>query len=137
MEIPQIINFKHTNSEKGLLAFAENSIKLPFELQRVYWITQVSDDVVRGGHAHYTSMQVIVCVRGSVEVQLEDMTGQRFDFTLSDPTQGLYIPKLCWGAMKFKNDALLVGLASDLYQEKDYIRDRAVFDALQRKYKHV
>ena len=91
MEIPQIINFKHTNSEKGLLAFAENSIKLPFELQRVYWITQVSDDVVRGGHAHYTSMQVIVCVRGSVEVQLEDMTGQGFDVSLSDPTRGLYI----------------------------------------------
>jgi hypothetical protein len=47
---------------------------------------------------------------------------------LDDPTVGLYMPPMVWGRQsEYSEDALLMVLASDVYDRDDYIEDRDEF----------
>ncbi|WP_267405590.1 MULTISPECIES: FdtA/QdtA family cupin domain-containing protein [unclassified Chryseobacterium] len=124
MAEPQIITFdKIGSSELGYITIAEAQKNIPFDIQRVYWTYFTPQDVVRGGHAHRNLQQVIFAVSGTITFNTEDKEGNKNTFVLDHPTKGLYIPKLVWRDIQFSHSAVLLCLASELYDESDYFRD--------------
>ena len=95
---------------------------VPFDVKRVYYIFGTQAGVSRGFHAHRALQQVAVCVTGKCRMMLDD--GQvREDVWLDSPTKGVLIGELIWREMHdFSTDCVLLVLASELYDESDYIR---------------
>lgn len=124
---PQIINFRHVQDKRGGLAFAELFNEIPFDVKRVYWISNMPEAQKRGGHAHRTENQLIVCIQGRAQVILTSRGGQEFTFELSKSNQGLLIPPMWWGEMEFYDAAVLLGFSSQPFDEGDYIRNRTEF----------
>lgn len=127
MAKPLLLDFNTNADSRGHLSYLEELKDVPFEVKRVYWLYDVPEQQVRGDHAHKTGEQVIICTSGTIEVLLEAVSGERFSCTLNRPDQGLYIPPHWWGRMLFKERATMIGLASDEFDETDYIRDRKDF----------
>lgn len=133
MKDPQIITFnKIGSSELGYITIAEAQKNVPFDIKRVYWTYYTPQDVIRGGHAHKELQQVIFAVSGTITFNTEDKGGNKQTFILDHPTKGLYIPKLVWRDIKFSHNAVLLCLASELYDEKDYFRDFEEFKNYNR-----
>ena len=117
---PHLIDIgKLGSSALGYISVAE---KLPFEIKRVYWTYYAPHDVIRGHHAHKELSQLIFALNGNIEFNIEDPFGENYTFLLSNPHEGIYIPKLCWRKIKFSHHAVLLCLASLDYDESDYIR---------------
>ena len=119
--------FPPHGDDRGQLVALEALEDIPFEIKRVYYIYDTLPDVVRGKHAHRCLEQILICVHGSCKVALED--GQtRQEICLDDPTLGLYISNDTWREMyDFSEGAVLLVLASEHYDEADYIRDYTKF----------
>ena len=116
-----------TNESWGALTPIESKGDIPFEIKRIYYIYNVNDNQVRGKHSHKKLHQVLICLNGSVDVKLENYFGSE-TYTLNDPTLGLYVGPDNWREMfNFTNDAVLLVLASEHYDEDDYIRDYDTF----------
>lgn len=86
---------------------------------------------MRGGHAHHDLEQIIFAVHGQIGFILDGIRGDKHTFTLNQPDQGLYIPRLYWRDITFSTNAVLMCLASEEYIEADYIREYAEFKTLQ------
>lgn len=110
------------SSQLGYISIAEANKNVPFDIKRVYWTYYTPQDVIRGGHAHRNLEQVIFAVSGVITFNTEDKEGNKATFTLDHPTKGLYIPKLIWRDIHFSHNAVLLCLASEYYDEKDYFR---------------
>lgn len=124
MDTPRIINFSKIGSQDlGYITVAEEQKNVPFEIKRVYWTYYTPQDIIRGGHAHKELQQIIFAVSGTIEFNTLDLDGNEETFILDTPSKGLYIPKLIWRDIKFSHSAVLLCLASELYDEKDYFRD--------------
>ncbi|TWP30656.1 WxcM-like domain-containing protein [Apibacter muscae] len=122
--IPKYINFsKIGSSQLGFITVAEAQKNVPFDIKRVYWTYYTPQDVIRGGHAHKELQQVIFAVSGTIEFYTEDLKGNKNNFILDSPEKGLYIPRLIWRNIQFSHNAVLLCLASELYDENDYFRD--------------
>lgn len=121
---PSIINFSQIgSSELGYISVAEYKDSVPFDIKRVYWTYFTPNHVIRGGHSHINLQQLIVAVSGIIEFTLESKQGCKFNFKLDKPNLGLYIPKGYWRDIKFSHNAVLLCLASEKYDEFDYVRD--------------
>ncbi|MCS4303096.1 MULTISPECIES: sugar 3,4-ketoisomerase [Chryseobacterium] len=121
---PHIIDFLKIGSpELGYITVAEAQKNVPFSINRVYWTYFTPQDVIRGGHAHKKLQQVIFAVSGTIEFNTQDLDGNEASFILDTPSKGLYIPELIWRDIKFSHNAVLLCLASELYDEDDYFRD--------------
>jgi hypothetical protein len=121
---PHIINLNKIGSpELGYITISEAQKDVPFDIKRVYWTYYTPQDVSRGGHAHKNLQQLIVAVAGTITFNTEDKNGKKEVFVLDSPNTGLYIPKLVWRDIKFSHSAVLLCLASELYDEDDYFRD--------------
>jgi dTDP-4-dehydrorhamnose 3,5-epimerase-like enzyme len=121
------INFKPLGDERGSLVALEGSKVVPFDIKRVYYIFDTKQGVSRGFHAHRNLKQVAVCVTGSCRFIL-DNGKQREEFVLDKSTIGLLIDDLIWREMyDFSPDCVLLVLASEYYDEADYIRDYQAF----------
>lgn len=107
----------------GYISIVENNDQIPFEVQRVYWTYFTPNHVERGNHAHKELQQLIVAVSGIIEFTLINKQNEKEIFILDNPDQGLYIPNGYWREIKFSHSAVLLCLASEKYDEKDYIRD--------------
>lgn len=117
------ISFKTLGDERGNLIALENNTNLPFEIKRVYYIFNTKENVRRGFHAHKKLKQVLVNVKGSCSVLL-DNGKYKESVNLSKPNQGLYIEGAIWHEMyDFSDDCVLLVVADELYDEKDYIRN--------------
>lgn len=115
---------------RGALVAIENDEKLPFLVKRIYYMYRTSPDVVRGLHAHKNLEQILITLNGSVEVSVESAEGKN-SFRLESPNVGLHISGLVWRElMNFSPDAVVLVLASEHYDEDDYIRDYKEFKAL-------
>ncbi len=115
--------FAPHGDDRGQLVAIEAMKDLPFEVKRVYYIYDTLTDVRRGFHAHKNLQQVLLCVNGSCKIHLDDGTDTA-EVTLDKPNEGLYIANNMWREMyDFSPGAVLLVLASQYYDESDYIRN--------------
>jgi dTDP-4-dehydrorhamnose 3,5-epimerase-like enzyme len=127
VSIIKTISFKPLGDEHGLLVALEGSKNVPFDIKRVYYIFDTKEGISRGFHAHRNLKQVAVCVTGSCRFVL-DNGKQREEVVLDKSTIGLLIDDLTWREMyDFSPDCVLMLLASEYYDESDYIRDYEEF----------
>lgn len=122
MSLIQLVNFPPLGDDRGSLVALEAHKTVPFDIKRVYYIFGTQAGVSRGFHAHRALQQVAVCVTGKCRMVLDD-GHQREDVWLDSPTKGLLIGDLVWREMHdFSPDCVLLVLASEHYDETDYIR---------------
>lgn len=115
--------FQQHGDERGQLVALEEHKDIPFEIKRVYYMYDTGIDVHRGFHAHKSLEQIMICIHGSCKVLLDNGKEKKVVF-LEKPYEGLYIANNMWREMyDFSKDAVLMVLASDYYDEKDYIRN--------------
>lgn len=123
MSLIEWVHFPPLGDSRGSLVALEEEKTVPFAIKRVYYIFGTQPEVSRGFHAHRNLKQVAVCVTGSCRMILDDGT-TREDVILDSPTKGLLIKDLVWREMHdFSKDCVLLVLASEYYDETDYIRD--------------
>ena len=116
---------------RGLLSFGETGQHVPFEVKRYFLVFDVATEHIRGEHAHRTLHQFLICVHGRCCVVADDGK-HRQEFMLDAPHIGIYIPPMTWAVQyKYSPDAVLLALASGVYDPADYIRDYAEFLALK------
>ena len=126
----ELLNFTPRGDHLGWLIAIEGERTVPFAVRRVYYIYGSQPCVRRGKHAHYKLRQMAICVQGSCRFYMEDGRSKR-EITLNRRDQGLMIEPMIWHEMdEFSPDCLLLVLASELYDEADYVRDYAKFTAL-------
>lgn len=107
---------------RGVLSVAEDVKDIPFNVRRVYFLTNLKPDLPRGFHAHCELQQLMICVKGSLDVLLDD--GLEKSTVRLQEGHSLLIDKMIWHEMSsFSEDCVLSVLASDVYKESDYIRD--------------
>ena len=116
-------DFEEHGDERGILIALEENRNIPFDIRRCYFMYNTQPGVSRGFHAHRTLRQVLICVRGSCRILLDD--GREKETVILDrPNKGLYINPGIWRVMSdFSGDAVLMVLADQLYDESDYIRN--------------
>lgn len=130
MSVINWVNFPPLGDERGSLVALEGDKTVPFSIKRVYYIFGTQQGVGRGFHAHKNLKQVAVCVTGKCRMILDDGKN-REEVWLDSPTKGLLIEDLTWREMHdFTPDCVLLVLASEHYDESDYIRDYEVFKKL-------
>lgn len=123
MSLIQWTHFPPLGDDRGSLVALEAELNVPFEIKRVYYIFGTQQGVARGFHAHRNLKQVAVCVTGKCRMVLDDGKA-REEVWLDSPIQGLVINDLVWREMyDFTDDCVLLVLASEYYDETDYIRD--------------
>lgn len=115
--------FQPHGDERGQLVSLEEYNDIPFTIKRVYFMYDTLNNVIRGKHAHKHLEQILFCVHGTCKVRLDNGKEKKI-VPLERPYEGLYIPGNMWREMyDFSSDAVLMVLASEIYNEEDYIRD--------------
>ena len=100
---------------------------IPFEIKRVYYMYDTKEGVRRGFHAHKSLRQILICIHGSCKIKLDNGKETKV-IPLEKPYEGLYVTNAMWREMyDFSPDAVLMVLASELYDESDYIRNYEEF----------
>lgn len=117
IELPKIAD------RPGNLTFVEGSAHVPFDLARVFYVYDIPADAYRGTHAHKTLHEVLVCISGSFDVNVDDGTNKA-TLTLNRPWRGLHLPPMLWASQSnFAPGTVYLVLASAPYDVGDYIRD--------------
>ena len=115
--------FQQHGDERGQLVALEEFKDIPFEIKRVYYMYDTGEGIHRGLHAHKPLKQILICIHGSCKVLLDNGEEKKI-VSLEKPYEGLYIAHNMWREMyDFSPDAVLMVLASEYYDESDYIRD--------------
>lgn len=115
--------FQCHGDDRGMLVALEEGKEIPFDVKRVYYMYDTVEGVRRGFHAHKCLEQILICVHGSCKILLDNGKEKEI-VSLDTPYEGLYISNDMWREMyDFSPDAVLMVLASELYDEADYIRD--------------
>ncbi|MBQ3601746.1 MAG: FdtA/QdtA family cupin domain-containing protein [Lachnospiraceae bacterium] len=119
-----MIDFKQYGDERGHLVVVEGMQDVPFEIKRIFYIYGSEKDVVRGQHANRKSQFVLINVAGTSKVGVKDGLGNEAIFVLNRPHTGIYLPNMVWKDMyDFSEDSVLLCLASEHYDDSEYIRD--------------
>jgi dTDP-4-dehydrorhamnose 3,5-epimerase-like enzyme len=128
----RLVEFPKVADPRGNLTFIEGSRHVPFDIRRVYFLYDVPTAESRGAHAHRRLQQVVICLSGSFDVSVDDGRDNAL-VHLNRPWSGLYVPPMIWAAeVNFDAGSVCLVLASELYDESDYIRDYAEFLRLNR-----
>lgn len=123
----KIVNFPQVTDARGNLSVIEENRHIPFLIKRVYFLYDVPSGATRGGHAHRNLSEIIIALSGSFDVVLDDGKEKKVVF-LNRPHYGLYISPGVWREIEnFSSNSVALALASDFYNESDYIRDYEVF----------
>lgn len=121
IELPKIAN------PKGNLTFIEGARHIPFDIKRIYYLYDVPGGAIRGGHAHKELHQFIIAASGSFDITLDDGFDKK-KFHMNRSYYGLYVPPGIWRDLdSFSSGSVCVVLASEYYDENDYIRDHRRF----------
>lgn len=119
----KIVNFQRHGDKRGMLVALETNKEVPFDIKRVYYMYDTVPGVRRGYHAHKKLQQILICTSGSCKIHLDDGKDTA-EVVLDKPYEGLLVTNNMWREMyDFSPDAVLMVLASELYDESDYIRD--------------
>jgi hypothetical protein len=125
--VGQIIELPKHVDPRGNLTVAEQMKNVPFDIARVYWTYDIPSGERRGGHAHRTCEEIVIAVSGSFDVEVFDGV-ERKRYHLNHPYQGLYIGTNVWRTLEdFSSGAVCLVLASELFDEQEYIYDYEEF----------
>lgn len=126
----KLIDLPKINDTRGNLSFIEGGKHIPFNIKRVYYLYDVPGGSDRGSHAHKKLHQFIVAMSGSFDVELDDGKEKK-RFHLNRSFTGLYICPMMWRDLdNFSSGSVCMVLASDYYDENDYIRNYKEFLSL-------
>lgn len=125
--IERKFEFEEHGDSRGTLVSIEQLNNIPFEIKRVYYMYGTNENVVRGKHSHKNLKQILICISGSCKILL-DNGKEKEEVLLYKKNEGLYIGNNIWREMfDFSEEAVLLVLASEYYNENDYIRDYEMF----------
>lgn len=118
-----VLVLSQLGDRNGSITAVNNSSEIPFDIKRVFYIYDIPGGEDRGAHAHKICHQFLIAASGSFEIELNDGVTRR-TVMLNRPYLGLHIPPGIWAAEKgFSSGSICLVLASEEYDESDYIRD--------------
>jgi len=127
LQLPKVVDLR------GSLSFAEIGKHLPFEPKRFFLVYDVPSREVRGEHAHLELHELLVCIRGSLSVMVDD-GNVKDEVQLTSPAEALLVPPQLWRVhYKYSPDAIMLSLCSHVYDANDYIRDYEEFLSVVRR----
>lgn len=128
--------FQPHGDDRGQLVALEEFRDIPFSIKRVYFMYDTGAGIVRGYHAHKCLKQILICIHGTCKILLDNGEEKKV-IPLERPYEGLYVDNNMWREMfDFSPDAVLLVLASELYDESDYIRNYDEFLAFVKERKN-
>ena len=129
-----VLTLPKINDPRGNLTFIESNNHVPFDIKRVFYLYDVPTAEGRGAHAHKSLHQFLICLSGSFDVEIDDGKNKE-KIHLNRPWKGLHIPPMIWAAeVNFDPGSVCLVLASDAYNEDDYIREYEQFLAANNIY---
>jgi len=129
----RVIGLPKVDDARGNLTFIEGMSHVPFDIKRVYYLYDVPGGESRGGHAHRKLEQFIIAANGSFDVVIDDGYNS-MRFHLNRSYYGLYIPRMVWREIdNFSSGSVCLVLASEHFDEEDYIREYDEFKTLKLK----
>ena len=118
-----LLYFKQNGDERGSLVVIEGNQDIPFDIKRVFYIYASDSDVIRGQHANKQTEFVLINISGTSKIKI-DNGFERRTIELNKPHMGIYLSKMLWKDMfDFSCDSILLVLASEHYDSKEYIRN--------------
>jgi len=124
---------KEIIAENGILTVYELKNIIWFIINRVYLIGNVTLGTTRGFHAHRKLRQMLIVINGFFTISVDDGNNKRH-VILDSQNKALYIGPYIWHTMTWNdNSASLLVLASEVYDEEDYIRDYLEFLSIMSK----
>lgn len=133
IQFKDIVDENNKERPMGHLSPVESGIDIPFDVRRIYYLTKVPENTIRGFHAHKNLQQVLICMNGSVTISVSTPFKKEL-IKLDNPAEGLYIGPMIWREMyDFSPGSVLVVLASEHYDEDDYIRDYREYCSIAQK----
>lgn len=130
---PYMIDFPEKGDERGQLVIVEGAKDIPFDIKRIFYIYGSDPDVVRGQHANKKTKFVLINVAGTSKVRVMDGLGNETVYSLNRPHTGIYLPNMLWKDMyDFSSDSVLLCLASEHYDESEYIRDYGEYEKMMK-----
>lgn len=130
----QSIKLDSIGGEYGSLIAVEESQTVPFEIKRIYFIYDVAPNVRRGFHSHVNLWQALICVHGSVKVEISNPF-EKEEVLLDAPSKALIIGPMVWREMfDFQPGSVLLVLASEHFDESDYIRNHELYLKMARSW---
>jgi len=122
-----VVNLPKIQNRAGNITPVHNSIDIPFDIKRVFYLYDIPGGEDRGAHAHKKCHQLLIAASGAFEVLLNDGSIQRI-IQLNRPYIGLHIPPMIWASeINFSSGAICLVLASEKYDENDYLRDYSTY----------
>ena len=119
----RIIDFPEFVDARGGLAFAESEGHIPFAVERVFWLYNLSGCHSRGGHSHGHCAQIVIAVHGAFDLYLDDGTTST-TIHLDSPNRGVLIAPMVWDELKnFAEGTTIMVMASHHFNTEDYISD--------------
>ncbi len=124
-----VVELPRIQDRRGNLTFVEANRHVPFDVRRVYYLYDVPGGAERGGHGHHRLRQMIIAMSGSFDVVLDDGK-RRARYHLNRSYTGLYVCPMIWRELdNFSSGSVCLVLASEPYDEADYLRDYENFRA--------
>ena len=128
----QLLTIPRIHDVRGNLAVVEKTT-VPFPIRRIYYLYDIPAGAERGGHAHRQQQEVLIALSGSFEVVLSDGASSK-TIMLNRPDQGLLIVEGIWRELRnFSSGAVCLVIASDEFDEADYIREYADFELFKNR----
>lgn len=123
LEDCRLIELPRIQNPSGNLTFVEQTRHIPFEIKRIYYLYDVPGGEIRGAHAHKNLQQLFIAASGSFDLVLDDGNNKQ-RYHLNRSYYGIYLPTMIWRVLdNFSSGSVCVVLASEYYEENDYIRD--------------
>lgn len=127
-----VIDMSKVHTDNGNITVIENGINIPFDVKRIYYLYDVPGGESRGGHAHHELEQYIIAASGSFDVILDDGINKN-KITLNRPYLALHVVPGLWRELNnFSSGSISLVLASEKYDENDYIRNYQEFLYLKK-----
>lgn len=124
----KMLEFPQRGDERGHLVIVEGGQDIPFDIKRAFYIYGSDSNVIRGQHANRRTEFVLINVAGQSKVKVKDGEGNEAIYCLNRPHTGIYLPTMVWKDMyDFSEDSVLLVLASEHYDDTEYIRDYSEF----------
>lgn len=119
----RLIEFQKCDDNRGKMSVIEGSKNIPFDIKRIFYTYDISDDVKRAEHANRKSEFIFICLSGSALVTV-DYGNEKEQFVLNNPSIGLYIPKMLWKDISnYSKDCVMLILSNEYYDSSEYIKD--------------